>query len=366
MSTPDSFHIIGSRQFGGADQFYVRLVQELNDNGHHALGITRPGSPIAHALSELQLPQRHLPLASKWDFVSPAQLRCWVRADRPRIVQTYMSRATRLTRLAKFEDTAHIARLGGYYKIRGYYEHADAWVGNTKGLCDYMIKHGLPAERVFWIGNFVDDAEKVSQTELDTLREQLKLPDDALVLMTLGRFIDIKGFDDLLEAFARLPEQARGRPLHLIIVGDGPLKKNLHTLCESLDLTGRVHWPGWQNRPAPYFSLADAMICPSRKEALGNVILEAWSYQLPVVSTRTPGGLELIEDGINGLLCPLQDPPALAMAIKQLLDLPDDDWRTLAIQGHRTLARNHRRDSVLKAYQDLYTELGAEHSRAGA
>src|SRR5690625_3524083 len=108
-----------------------------------------------------------------------------------------MGRATRLTRLPPSSSAVHIARLGGYYKIRGYYEHAHAWVGNTKALCDYLVREGLPAARVFHIGNFVAEPATVSDDELATLRMQLGLPDDALVLMTLGRFIDIKGFDDL-------------------------------------------------------------------------------------------------------------------------------------------------------------------------
>ena len=366
MSMPESFHVIGSRQFGGADQFYVRLLQGLNENGHQALGVNRRGSPVAQALGQLELPQRHLPLASKWDFLTPRRLKRWVEAERPRVVQTYMGRATHLTRLPKDGPSVHIARLGGYYKVRGYYEHAHAWVGNTKGVCDYLIQQGLPAKHVFYIGNFVAEPAAVDEAELAAIRAQLGLPADALVLMTLGRFIDIKGFDDLLEAFARLPAEARGRQLHLIIVGDGPLREPLHTLCHKLELDGRVHWPGWQNRPAPYFALADAMICPSRHETLGNVILEGWSYRLPVVSTRNPGALELIDDGDNGLLCPVKDPAALAAALTRLLNLPDADWQALAAAGEKTLQLHHRREAIIRAYQDLYTQLATARGRIGA
>jgi len=366
MSTLESFHIIGSRQFGGADQFYVRLVQGLNETGHHALGITRAGSPIAQALTEQQLPQRHLPLANKWDFITPRRLQRWVRSEQPAIVQTYMGRATRLTRLPASGPTVHIARLGGYYKIRGYYEHAHAWIGNTKGLCDYLVREGLPASRIFQIGNFVADPAVIPETELAALRPQLDLPEDALVLMTLGRFIDIKGFDDLLKAFAKLPQEARGRPLHLVIVGDGPLKDSLHALCQQLGLDGRVHWPGWQNQPAPYFALAEVFLCPSRRETLGNVILEAWSYKKPVVSTRSAGALELIEDGVTGILYPIQDPAALAGAIQELLTLSDLDWQAMGAAGEQVLAKQHRRAAVIDAYLSLYRELAAQRERISA
>ena len=56
-----------------------------------------------------------------------------------------------------------MARLGGYYKIDGYYRHAHAWVGNTQDICDFMVKEGLPPERVFYIGNFVPQPRAVQR-----------------------------------------------------------------------------------------------------------------------------------------------------------------------------------------------------------
>ena len=93
------------------------------------------------------------------------------------------------------------------------------------------------------------------------------------VMLGLGRLHPNKGWADLLDAFASLPASSRGAPLRLLMVGDGPLRKDLEQLSGQLGLAARVHWAGWQHDPAPYYQLADVFVCASVHEPLGNVIL---------------------------------------------------------------------------------------------
>lgn len=351
----ESWHVLGGRQFGGADQFYVRLIEALNERDRHrVVAINRPGSPVAAALQG-RVPQHHLPFADKWDRYTTWRLRRWLRSRQPDIVQTYMGRASRLTRVPRRARTTHVCRLGGYYKIDGYYEHADAWIGNTRGVCDYLVRQGLPARAVYHIGNFVPEREPPRDAAARTaLLRRHTVPDDALILFTLGRFIDIKGFDDLLRALARLPASVHNRPLHLFIAGDGPLRESLHTLCRELALDARVHWLGWCERPGEWFDVADIVVCPSRHETLGNVILEAWSYRKPVVATRTPGALELIEADETGVLVPTEDPGGLAAGLQRVLAADAAERERIASAGEQVLHHRHSRAAVVSAYEDLY------------
>jgi glycosyltransferase involved in cell wall biosynthesis len=352
----DSMHIIGSRQFGGADRFYVRLVEALNQAGHKASAVTRPETAIARALAPT-VEQFPVAMRNRWDFVSAWRIRHLIRERHPTIVQTYMGRATRLTRVPPGSGAVHVARLGGYYKLDGYYRHAHAWVGNTRGVCDYLVRQGIPADSIYLIGNFVEGPEAVSDQDIDALRRTLDIPAHARVLMTAGRFISIKGFDDLLTAFSRLPAEVDGRPVFLVIIGDGPLRDSLRRQCREELLEERVRWPGWQNRLSPYYRLADAFVCPSRHETLGNVILEAWSHRVPVVATRTPGATELIQDPVNGLLSRCADPSALAERISELLRAPPDARDAMIGAGARSLAERHSRQAVLEGYMAMYAKL---------
>lgn len=340
---------------GGAEQFFMRLVKSLNGESHSALAVTRRQTPVAAALVG-QVDQLHAPMLGGWDLFSVMAIRDLVRRTGAEIVQTYMGRGTRLTRVAKRSGALHIARLGGFYKIDGYYRHADAWVGNTREICDYMVKEGLPAGRVFHIGNFVDVPPALTAAGREEVRRSLGISSEALIVFALGRFIEKKGFQDLLSAFARLPAEFGGRPLMLVLAGDGPLRTELEDAGTSLGITGRLRWAGWRNDPTPLFQSCDLFVCPSRHEPLGNVILEAWANTLPVVSTATAAARELIREGENGVTAPCED--AAALSERMAAVIRDNSLReTIAREGHRTLVAEHGRAAVVGAYLSLYDQL---------
>lgn len=353
-----SLHVLGSRELGGADRFFIRLVEGLHDAGHPVLAVVRGDGPVARVLRP-DVPQHALPLASKWDLLSRWRLGRLIAAWKPDVVQTYMGRATRLTRLPAGSPAVHLARLGGFYKIRGYYEHAHAWVGNTEAICAHLRAAGLPADAVFHLGNFVPEPRPVPTAERDALRAGLGLPADARVLLALGRMVEKKGFADLLEAFERLPGRAAdGAPLRLLLVGDGPERAALETRAGQGGLRGRVVFAGWQDEPTPFYAAADAFACPSRHEPLGNVILEAWTHGLPVLSTDNEGAQELITPGVDGLVAPRADPAGLAAGLARLLDGLDAAGRAaLAAAGRATVQREHGAAAVLDAYLGLYQRL---------
>jgi glycosyltransferase involved in cell wall biosynthesis len=354
-----SVHVLGSRELGGADRFFIRLVEALTRAGHATLAVTRAGSPVATELDPA-VAQAHVPLASKWDWYSRWRLtRLLARRD-PDVVQTYMGRATRLTRLPRGSRAVHVARLGGYYRIAGYYEHAHAWVGNTRGICDYLRSSGLPAERVFHIGNFVPEPRAVGDGELEALLAELALPADAFVVFALGRLIAKKGFDDLLRAFAMLPAQAEGRRLLLVVAGDGPQSRELQALAAELRIDARVRWAGWRNDPDPLYALADVFVCPSRHEPLGNVILEAWQHRLPVLTTRNEGARELVDERRNALFADVASPEDLARGLREMLAMTPEARTALGVAGRDTVQREHGESAVLAAYLDLYERLVRE------
>lgn len=360
MNPVHSIHILGSREFGGADQFYVRLVRALHQSGQPVTAINRPGSPVANALRDEPLEQIHLPLANRWDSWSWWRIRRNIREREPCVVQTYMGRATRLTRVPEKSPAVHVARLGGFYKIDGYYRHADAWIGNTRAICDFLVKSGLPAKRVHYISNFVPEPLPVDEAAKAVLRREHGVPEQAWIIFALGRLIPKKGFTDLLDAMARLPREIAGRPLVLMLAGDGPLLADLHGRMSESGLQDRVKLLGWQDPPDRFYALADVFVCPSRHEPLGNVILEAWNHAVPVVSTRSDGALELIEDGSNGLLCDCRDANGMAAMIREVLEASETDRAALAGAGHARLHECYGRAAIVQAYLSLYRTLLAE------
>jgi glycosyltransferase involved in cell wall biosynthesis len=346
-----SLHIIGGKSSGGAERFYVRLVNALARRGEDVTACVVDGGAIDRMLDP-GIARVHAPMAGVWDLWSRWKI---ARAARGRdIAQSYMGRATRLTHL-KPGGPVHIARLGGFYDLKGY-RHAHAWVGNTRGICDYLVREGLPSSRVFHIGNFVDAPEPVAPGTLAALRAELGIAPDARIVLGLGRLHPNKGFADLLEAFARLPREIDARPVHLLLVGDGPLAEALRARALRLDLGARISFAGWRD-PSPCYRLAELFVCPSVHEPLGNVVLEAWAHALPVISTATDGPREFMRDGADGWLVPVSDPARLAERIEAMLSLPDNERAILGAAGAARIAKEFSEDAIVAAYLALYEAL---------
>ncbi len=357
MNSPaiSSLHIIGSKGPGGAENFYTRLILALHEAGSPVQAVNPPASPVATTLGN-RITQTHISMRSVYDLVSRWQISSLVKQEQPDIVQTYMGRATRLTHLRPGTDPIHIARLGGYYNLKGY-RHAHAWIGNTRGITDYLVRNGLPHQKVFYIGNFVDPVLERDEQSMQAIRQEHKIPPYALMICSVGRLHPNKAFDTLLNAFSRLPAEISDRPVHLLIAGDGDLKAALHSQAQTLDIETRVHWAGWQVDVGPYYHMADVFVCPSRHEPLGNVILEAWAHHCPVISTNTAGGTELIRDGNNGLLTDIDDPKSIAGKLLDLLQATPQDRLVLADNGLKTVQQNFSKKAIVNQYLSVYQQL---------
>jgi glycosyltransferase involved in cell wall biosynthesis len=345
-----TLHIVGSRYFGGAENFFIRLVNAFQESGWQPQALLRHGSELAGHL-DAGVQQRQAAMYSTWDSWSRWQVARAIRQLRPQLVQTYMGRATRLTRLQP-DHVVHVARLGGYYNLKSY-RHAHAWIGNTRGLCDYLLKHGLPADRVFHIYNFIDFPDPQSATA----GLSLPIAQHDWMLLAAGRLVPVKGIGYLLAAFARLPAVIAGRTLQLVILGDGPLGAQLQQQAQQSGIAGRVHWAGWQAEVSAYYRRADLVVFPSLlQEALGNVILETWAYCKPLLTSESRGALELCEHATDAWRVPCADAAALAQGISLLLQ--DDELRNaLAAGGHRHARRQFSKEVILRQYQTLYRQL---------
>ena len=354
-----SVQIIGSKADGGAERWCLRFSRALADLGHPTHGIIRRGSALESA-DWGAVTVTPLPLRSVWDPVSRREVERALRRIAPELVQTYMGRATRNTRTGR-SGPVHLARLGGYYKLDGY-RHADAWLGNTRGICDYLVRSGFPADRVFHIYNFHEEPDPVPEARVAALREGLTIPADAWILLAAGRLVPFKGHRYLLEALARLPRCIAGRPLQLVVLGDGPLRDKLRRQAREGGITDRVLWAGWQSDPGPYYAMADLVVFPSlEREPFGNVVLDAWAWARPLVTTRFRGAMEFVRHGEDAWQARCEDSEGLASAIQRVLE-DEGLARSLAAAGLERARREFGRSPIMARHLELYRRL-IEHRR---
>ena len=171
---------------------------------------------------------------------------------------------------------------------------------------------------------------------------------DPAIILSVGRAVEKKGFDDLLQALALLPRELSWRFIH---IGGGPLLEALKSQAESLGISGRIEWLGPQDQPAvlarlqsgDLFVLASRVARDGDRDGLPNVLLEAQSQSLPVVATRAGAIEELIIGGENGLLVEPGDRSALAAAIARLIGDPAQRAK-LGARGAARLVREFSLD----------------------
>ncbi len=350
-----SLHILGSKQMGGAERWFARFLPAMIRHGESVEAVVRRDSEIArHHLAGV--PTQTLGFRTVWDPLSRHEVQRLVKASDAPIVQTYMGRATRLTRLPRGGGKVHVSRLGGYYKLDPFM-HAHAWIGNTLGLCDWMVRGGLPADRVFHITNFADPARAVPEAELSALHRHIGLAEGDWLMVTAGRLIDVKGHRFLVDAMSRLPAELGGRRLRLAILGDGDLREPLEAQARQAGVADRILWAGWQHDPAPWFQLADMVVFPSRDpETLGNVILEAWAYGKPLVCTAFRGAREITRHGDDAWVVPCDDGAALAAGMRHLIE--DAGLRQDFIaHGLARIESDFSEAAVIGQYRALYGKL---------
>ena len=147
--------------------------------------------------------------------------------------------------------------------------------------------------------------------------------DDPVRFLTVGRAVEKKGIDTLIDALALLPESLNWRWTH---IGGGPLRERLQARASRLGLEGSCEFLGGrpQEQVLERYRQSDVFVLPSRidptgdRDGLPNVLVEAQCLGLPVISTPMAGISELIDDGLNGILVSPDDPASLAVAMERL------------------------------------------------
>lgn len=145
---------------------------------------------------------------------------------------------------------------------------------------------------------------------------------DGLTFLFAGRMTNQKGLDVLVRALDLATSQRTGLEWRAVLIGEGPMKREIEALVADRGLTDCFEFPGWieRRRMAEYYRQADILVFPSRFEGMPNVVLEAMSAGLPILGTRVAGTEDLVEDGVNGFLVEADSEKTLANRLGRLID----------------------------------------------
>ncbi len=324
---------------GGAELFYERMTGALARAGQDVLPIIRREEARAARLTAMGLNPVQFRFGGKLDFLTTPGIRRTLQGFKPDIAMAWMSRAAAHL---PYGPWVNIGRLGGYYDLK-YFRSCRYLVGNTRGIVEYITGKGFPPERTEYLPNFVTDFSG----DAPASRAELGIPEGAPLLLGLGRLHEVKGFDTLIRAMARLPD------VYCVIAGEGPERPRLEKLVAELKLGERVKLPGWRRDTGALLKAADVFVSSSRHEPLGNMVLEAFSAATPVLAAAAEGPSEVIRDGEDGLLVPVDDAMRFAVAARLLLG--DAGLRAnFAATGRERFEREFSETAVTAIWLDFF------------
>lgn len=205
-----------------------------------------------------------------------------------------------------WKDNKHAARL--------LYRFADASVAVSPDVMEDAIRVGrLARETITCIPNVLPPQAELATHDIQH-RWLTASRGGRPVFLTVSRLVAAKNIPLLLDAFARVADQLDAR---LIIIGKGVEEKRIRSAIRDMGLGERVDLAGFVSSPRSYMKRADAFVLASNEEGFGQVLVEAMSTGLPVISTDAAGGGPrfVLDGGRYGLLVPRGDVDALAEAM---------------------------------------------------
>lgn len=382
--TPRVVHIIHSLGTGGLENGLVNIINRTPPGRYrHAIVCLTEAGEFARRITVPDVPIVELCKRPGHDTGLYWRLFRVLRALRPAIVHT--------RNLATLEMQFVAALLPGVKRVHG--EHGrdvfdldgsnrkynllrkaarlvvQRYIAVSKDLERWLTTTvGVPVVRVRQIYNGVDQQRFHPRgTTRPQLLPQGFLPEDAVVIGTVGRLAEVKNQLSLLRAVHRIlqarPELAS--QLRLVIVGDGPLAARIAQVVTELGLDALVWLPGDRHDIPELLQCMDLFVLPSLGEGISNTVLEAMASGLPVIATDVGGNPELVRDGWNGRLVRVADDAALATAIGELVERKDDrpvmgahalEWVRSSFDWGRTVAE----------YLDVYDGLRGVDSAAPA
>ncbi|KEY91748.1 glycosyltransferase [Candidatus Photodesmus blepharus] len=261
------------------------------------------------------------------------------------------------TKLTKIRMITHLhSDYSAYERLTLGLHFSPRIIAVSKAITHQLISDGYPDHRLSIIPNGID-IERLSQHKTIDIKSKLDLPENSFIFTTIGSLIHRKGIDRIINALYHLI--FKYPYIHLIVIGDGPLRHCLKQQTNQLNLKQHVHFVGVQKNTQGWLKNTNAFVSGSHKEAFGLVIAEAALAALPIVAPNEGGIPEIITHKKNGLLYKNSGTLPLIKAMLDILENPELS-KIMGIKArkqiltHHTIARNIQRIETI--YHNILSE----------
>ena len=356
--------ISSASSFGGGERYVADLTNSLIARGHNLFAALRPGSPL---IRYLQLSKERiliLPLRNALDVPSAHELERFVRRQRIDVVHAHMARdyslasyAARRNRQTKFVATRHVL-----FQLNRLHRHTLARAARVIAVSSAVAKElqrVVNERQIALIPNGIEvDRFERARAGFDRalFLRGMGLPDDCLLVGSVGELRTLKRHDDFIRAAARIV--SRFPETHFVLAGvdtTGDVRKQLENLVVELGLKDCFHFLGWVDEAEGLLCAMDVFVSASETESFGLAMVEAMAAGTPVVATRTEGAQEVVEDQKTGLIVPIGDVGRIAEAVVALL-ANTDKRRAMGAHAHEAAKTQFSLNRMVDEIEKIYLE----------
>ncbi len=355
-----SLHVDLGRQWRGGQHQALLLLRGLQARGHRAALLAVEGAPLAERAQAEDI-LVHTVGRRAVRLQAAARLRQLLRQrqfdvlhlhDAHALTAAWLVRACRRTCVVASRRVAY--RLQSNPVSLSRYRAAHRVLAISRFVAETVRAAGIPADRVEVVYDGVGFLSVPPTAMRHSARRRWGVSDNHTLLGCVGYLLPEKGQESLIRALPAV--RAQLPTCRLLLAGDGPCRARLERLTRELDVESAVHFAGFVEDIQEVYAALDVFLFPSLAEPLGTSLLAAMSYALPVVAVAQGAGLEVVEDGRNGLLVPASDPAALASAILRLLGDTELAAR-LGAAARETIQQrftaDHMVENTLRIYQQV-------------
>lgn len=348
---------------GGAEKQVCDLADTYSTFGHDVTILSMHGEPLLKPQStsvevlSLRMEKSLLGVASTY-----LKIKKIIKSFAPDIVHSHMVHANILMRLVRVTTpikrlicTAHSSNEGGRLRMLAYkltQKQGDLLTNVSEEAVEAFIDKGAcSSDRIIALHNGIDlNKYRFNKETRFAYRSEIGVNEDETLLLSVGRLTEAKDYPNLLNAFSSL--LLTERKVKLAIIGDGDKREELKILAEELGIEDKVNFIGLSHQVPQWMSAADIFVLSSAWEGFGLVVAEAMAAERVIVATDCGGVGEVVSK--YGFLVPPRDSQALSGAIKQALDMSEDEKQTLGAKAREHVEQHYSLIAISKKWLNLY------------
>ncbi len=329
-------NILTDTNIGGAGRLLVNYLRNFDRSVFELAVVLPEGSLLKPCVEEVDVPVIEIKNGrdKSMDFAAMREVQRIIRDWKPDIVHTHSAFYGKLaaylcgvksrfyTRHSAFPPSRRLTTFPGK-QINGFVNNTLATdiVAVAQAAADNMTDTGVDSQKITVIINGVDEMRRTSAEERDAFRHTLGIPDGTFVCGISARLEPYKGHSYLLETMKTVMKTHPDTVL--LVIGGGSCDGELKQQATALGIRDKVRFTGFVDDVAPYYNIMDLNLnCSWGTETSCLALSEGMSLRVPAVVTTYGGNPYMVTEGVNGLLVPEKDSPAMAKAVLKIMDDP--------------------------------------------